>query len=61
MRGIVMSAFAFSPKAIASLTGAASLAIALAEARAEHGQAQVALSALGGGMRWGSALWHAWA
>ena len=42
-------------------TGAASLPIALAEARAEFGNRRVALSALGGGMRWGSALWDAWA
>ncbi len=41
-------------------TGAASLPIALAEARAEFGQARVALSALGGGMRWGSAIWEDW-
>lgn len=42
-------------------TGAASLPIALAEARAELGRSRVALSALGGGMRWGSALWTEWA
>ena len=42
-------------------TGSASLAIALAEARAELGASRVALSALGGGMRWGSAVWTAWA
>lgn len=41
-------------------TGAASLAIALAEARATYGRSKVALSALGGGMRWGSAIWEGW-
>lgn len=38
-------------------TGSASLLIALHEARAELGSGWVALSALGGGMRWGAALW----
>lgn len=42
-------------------TGAASLPIALAEARADFGHRKVALSALGGGMRWGSAIWDDWA
>lgn len=42
-------------------TGAASLPIALAEARRTLGRERVALSALGGGMRWGSALWTDWA
>lgn len=41
-------------------TGAASLPIALLEARPSLGRAQVALSALGGGMRWGSAIWEDW-
>lgn len=38
-------------------TGSASLLIALHEARSELGSGWVALSALGGGMRWGAALW----
>jgi 3-oxoacyl-[acyl-carrier-protein] synthase-3 len=42
-------------------TGAASLGIALAEARAALGAERIALSALGGGMRWGSAVWSDWA
>jgi 3-oxoacyl-[acyl-carrier-protein] synthase-3 len=42
-------------------TGAASLPIALGEARAQYGKSRVALSALGAGMRWGSALWEDWA
>jgi 3-oxoacyl-[acyl-carrier-protein] synthase-3 len=41
-------------------TGAASLPIALGEARAQYGGQRVALSALGAGMRWGSALWEDW-
>lgn len=42
-------------------TGAASLPIALGEARAQYGRSRVAMSALGAGMRWGSALWEDWA
>lgn len=38
-------------------TGSASLLMALHEARGELGSGWVALNALGGGMRWGAALW----
>lgn len=38
-------------------TGSASLLIALHEARGSLGSGWTALSALGGGMRWGAALW----
>lgn len=40
-------------------TGAASLLMALHEARRE-GEGAIALSALGGGMRWGAAWWEGW-
>jgi 3-oxoacyl-[acyl-carrier-protein] synthase III len=38
-------------------TGAASLLIALHEFRSETGAGWTGLSALGGGMRWGAAVW----
>ncbi len=41
-------------------TGAASLLMALHEVRHERPEGWCALSALGGGMRWGSALWKGW-